>query len=263
MPSEHAQQALDILRDASLFEWYVIPLLAIVTYIYASEIHARRWNVVYCGLAFWGADWINEIVNSIFFHLNGHAPFWGAPGDTAFLILVGLNIEIMFMFAIAGIAWAKLLPADRAVKILGVPNRLFVALAGSAFCVAVEIWLNHPMLLPTRRYPQAYQLVKDIVADYSWQNWLAGKTYLITPPVLNRLKEIRTNTLIITGQNDLPRFHAIADMFHHKIHHSQRLTIPDTAHLTAMEQPDLFNQSLTNFLTSQQVESGIPTMKRT
>jgi len=142
MPTEFAQQALAILRDPGLFQWYVIPLLAIVMYIYASEIRKGCRDAVFAGLAFWGADWINEILNSIFFHLNGHAPLWGAPGGTAYLILIGLNIEIMFMFAIAGIAWAKMLPVDPAAKILGVPNRWFIALAGSAFCVFVEILLN-------------------------------------------------------------------------------------------------------------------------
>ena len=162
MPSEHAQQALDILRDPSLFQWYVIPLLAIVTYIYASEIHARRWNVVFCGLAFWGADWINEIANSLFFHLNGYAPLWAAPGGTAHLVLVGLNVEIMFMFSIAGVAWAKFLPANRGLKIAGMPNRWFIAIAGAAFCVLVEIWLN---------------FIGALTWDWGW--WSASTPWLI------------------------------------------------------------------------------------
>ena len=162
MPTEFAQQALGILRDASQFQWYVIPLLAIVLYIYNSEIYQRRWNLVFAGLAFWGADWINEIINSIFFHLNGHAPFWGAPGGTAYLILIGLNIEIMFMFSIAGIAWAKMLPADPKIKIFGIPNRWFVALAGSAFCVLVEVLLNN---------------IDALTWDWPW--WSASAPWLI------------------------------------------------------------------------------------
>jgi len=142
MPTPFAQQALDNLRSGSNFQWYVIPLLALVFYAYNSEIYARRWNLVFAGLAFWGADWINEIANSIFFHLNGRAPFWAAPGSSAYVILIGLNVEIMFMFAIAGIAWSKLLPPDPRAKLLGINSRVFVALAGSAFCVLVEIWLN-------------------------------------------------------------------------------------------------------------------------
>ena len=140
--TEAAQQAFSILRDPGNFQWYVIPLLGIVVYIYNSTIQERRWNLLFAGLAFWGADWVNEILNSVFFHLNGRAPLWGTPGSTAYLILIGLNIEIMFMFSIAGIAWSKMLLPDPKTKILGIPNRIFIAVAGSLFSVFVEIILN-------------------------------------------------------------------------------------------------------------------------
>jgi hypothetical protein len=143
MLTESAAQALAILRDTSLFQWYVIPLFALVVYVYSVEIERGNWNLVFAGLAFWGMDWINEIWNSLVLHLTGYAPMWGAPADTALLILVGLNIEIMFMFSIAGIAFGKMLPPDPKQKILGIPNRIFLAITNSAFCVIVEIWLNH------------------------------------------------------------------------------------------------------------------------
>ena len=162
MPTDFAQQALEILRDGSQFQWYVIPLLAIVFYIYTHEIQHRNWNVVFAGLAFWGADWINEIINSIFFHINGKAPFWGAPGATAYLILIGLNIEIMFQFAIAGIVWSKMLLPDKKTKILGLPNRWFIAIAGSVFCVFVELLLN---------------AINALTWDWSW--WDANTPWLI------------------------------------------------------------------------------------
>ena len=139
--TDFAAQAVSILRDGSLFQWYVIPLFAFVVYIYAVEIERRNWNLVFAGLAFWGMDWINEIWNSLVLHFTGFAPMWAAPGKTAYLILVGLNIEIMFMFAIAGIAFGKMLP-DKGIKILGIPNRIFLAVTNSIFCVIVEIWLN-------------------------------------------------------------------------------------------------------------------------
>jgi len=142
MPTESASQALNILRDGNQFQWYVIPLFAFVVYIYAVEVERRNWNLVFAGLAFWGMDWFNEIWNSLVFHFTNHAHVWGAPGDTAYLILIGLNIEISFMFTIAGVAFGKMLPADKKLKVLGVPNRLFIAIAGSAFAVFVEVLLN-------------------------------------------------------------------------------------------------------------------------
>ncbi len=142
MPTESAQRALSILRDPGQFQWHVIPLLLLVLYVYANEIERRNWNVVFAGLALWGMDWFNEIWNALVFHFTQFAPVWGAPADTAFLLLVGLNIEISFNFAIMGIVVAKTLPADPATKILGVPNRWFVAVAASLFCVIVELFLN-------------------------------------------------------------------------------------------------------------------------
>ncbi|HCW77265.1 MAG TPA: hypothetical protein DHU63_12105 [Candidatus Marinimicrobia bacterium] len=162
MPTESASAAMAILRDGSQFQWYVIPLFAFVVYVYANVIEKRDWSLVLAGLAFWGMDWFNEIWNGLVFHFTNFAPVWGAPGDTAFLIFIGLNIEICFMFAIAGIVFAKMLPKDRHLKILGINNRIFFALANSIFCVIVELWLNH---------------VNALTWDYGW--WSAKAPFLI------------------------------------------------------------------------------------
>jgi pimeloyl-ACP methyl ester carboxylesterase len=117
---------------------------------------------------------------------------------------------------------------------------------------AVEIWLNHALLLPTRRYPAAWELLNRIVSEYTWHNWLSGRTYLIDPPALGRLHEINAPTLILTGAEDLPRFHAIADTLARAIPHCRRLTLPATAHLPSMEAPEVFNALLRDFLRDRQ-----------
>jgi hypothetical protein len=105
--SDFALQALSRLREGSNFQWYVIPLLAFVFYVYTVEAEKRNWNLILAGLAFWGADWLNEIINSLVLRSTGYAPIWAEPGPTAYLILIGLNIETMFMFAVAGIIWTR------------------------------------------------------------------------------------------------------------------------------------------------------------
>jgi len=142
IPTDSAARALSILRDPGHFQWYVIPLLLIVVYVYAQQVHARRWPVVLGGLAFWCMDWINEIWNSLLFHFTQYAPAWGAPGDTAYLILIGLNIEICLMFAVMGVTSLLLLPADPKLRILGINNRLLFAVISSVLAVAVECALN-------------------------------------------------------------------------------------------------------------------------
>jgi hypothetical protein len=161
-PTPSARAAEAILRDGVHYQWHVIPLLAFVFYVYAVEIEARRWSAVCAGLTFWGMDWLNEIGNALVYHFTGYAPVWGAPGRTAYLILIGLNVEICFMFAVSGVVFVKLLPADRRRRVLGLDNRLLVAVLGSAFCVLVEVWLN---------------AVGALTWDYPW--WNARAPWLI------------------------------------------------------------------------------------
>ena len=137
--TDSAIQVLAVLRDGSQFKWYVIPLLSLIFYIYVKEVEKRNWNLVLAGLTFWGLDWINEMANGLVLHFTQFAPVWGTPGSSAFVILAGLNIEIMFMFSISGIVWCKMLLPDKKAKILGLNNRWFIAVAGSAFYGVVAL----------------------------------------------------------------------------------------------------------------------------
>ena len=145
--TEASQQALKILRDESLFQWYLIPLFALVVYVYAVEVERRNWSVVFAGLAFFGMDLFNEIWNALVLHFTDRSAVWTTPGDTAYLIFVGLTIEISFMFAVAGVIFTKMLPKDRSLKILGIPNRWLFAVANAILCVFVEVLLNRADVL--------------------------------------------------------------------------------------------------------------------
>jgi hypothetical protein len=140
--TDAAAEALEILRDGSTFEWSTVALLGLVLYVYSVEVERRRWDIVLAGLAFWLMDWFNELVNSGIFHASDRAPLWTVTGDTSYLILIGLNIEISMLFLIAGIVFVKQLPADPRMRIAGVPNRLLLVLAFSCLCVLVELFLE-------------------------------------------------------------------------------------------------------------------------
>jgi hypothetical protein len=144
--TEATQQALSGLRDLSMIKWYVIPLLAIVGYIYAREIKEARqtknWNAVLAGLTIFGVDFFNETWNGWVMYLTQRSAFWTTPGDTALRTLVGWNIEIMFMFVILGIIYYHTLSESNKEKILGIPEKWFWAIGFSVFCVFVECLLN-------------------------------------------------------------------------------------------------------------------------
>ena len=129
--TEASIRALEHLRDFSTLKWYVIPLLAIVLYIYAIEMRkaraGRNWDAVFAGLTLFGMDFFNETWNGWVLAVSGRSALWTTPGDTALRTLVGWNIEIMFMFAIAGIVFYYMCPENRIERILGLPARWFWA----------------------------------------------------------------------------------------------------------------------------------------
>jgi hypothetical protein len=154
-------EAQELLRDPTRFKWYAVTLLVLVMYVYSVEVERRRWDIVLAGAAFWLADWINEIANSLVLHFSDRAALWTTTGDTAYLILIGLTLEISMMFAISGIVFVKSLPPDRQTRLLGLPNRWTIAIAFSLVAVGVELllhqtgyfhweywWWNTPFVLP-------------------------------------------------------------------------------------------------------------------
>lgn len=137
---EATQQALALLRQGAPFQWVIITLLALVVYVYFNEISKKNWKGVAAGLSLYMVHWFAEIVNALIQHFTGHA-LWTVPTGTAFLLLIGVGVELSLMFSIAGLVFSKLLPEDPKAKILGVNNRLFMAIANAAFFSIFEIFL--------------------------------------------------------------------------------------------------------------------------
>lgn len=193
-----SQQALEGMRDLTTLKWYVIPLLAIVFYIYTSEIKKARqtgdWDAIFAGLTLFGMDFINETWNGWVLYLTERSACWTAPGDTALRTLVGWNIEIMFMFSIAGIIFYNTLPDDRRKPVLGIPVQWFWAVGYSAFCVFVECLLNKGGLL---------------VWEYPWWNlsplglwpifFLGYFIFYAAVILVINLKETRSKIIAVAG----------------------------------------------------------------
>jgi len=137
---EATQQAMNILRSGENFQWYVIPLLVIVLYVYANEYEKGSYRNIAGGLALYMVHWFVEIINALIQHFSGHA-LWTVPAGTAFAIMVGVGIEISLMFSIAGIVVCKLMPKDPSWRILGINNRLVFTVANAAFASILEIFL--------------------------------------------------------------------------------------------------------------------------
>jgi hypothetical protein len=137
---EATAQALALLRNGESFQWYVITLLACVVYIYFNEMSKKNWKGIAAGLSLYMVHWFFEIGNALIQHFSGHA-LWTVPTGTAFLLLIGVGVELSLMFSAAGLIFSKLLPEDPKMKIFGINNRLVIAVGNAAFFSIFEIFL--------------------------------------------------------------------------------------------------------------------------
>lgn len=137
---ELTDAALAILRKGDNFQWYFIPLFAFAVYVYFTEIEKRNWKGVAAGLSLYATHWFFEILNALIQRFSGHA-LWTVPTGTSFLLLVGVGWELSMMFAVAGVIFSKILPADPKAKILGINNRVLIAVVNAAMFSVIEIFL--------------------------------------------------------------------------------------------------------------------------
>lgn len=139
-------KALEGMRNLATLQWYIIPLMAIVFYIYAKEIHrARRkgnWDAIIAGATLFGMDFLNETINGWIFQFTKYSALWTTPGNSALKTMIGWNIEIMFMFALSGMIYYYTLSRKQNKVILGLPEKWFWAIGYAAFCVFIEVLLN-------------------------------------------------------------------------------------------------------------------------
>lgn len=162
---EATAKALSILRSGDNFNLYVIFMIVAVLYIYFSEGKKKNWGGIAAGLSLYMIHWFVEIINAIIQHVSGHA-LWTVPAGTAYLIFVGVGIELSLMFSIAGLAVSKLLPDDPkevmfSIGRFGVPKPLAIGIGNAALASIIEIFLI---------YTQSFVWV--------WEGWNAFTVFI-------------------------------------------------------------------------------------
>jgi len=124
------------------------------------------------------------------------------------------------------------------------------ALAGDWQKVA-DLWLKSGYMAPAagnpKIAPRLHQLALENAHEYLDNPVLES---MPNPPAIERLPEIRTPTLIIVGNQDVTDIHEICGLLYARIPHAREILIEGSGHIVNMEQPELFNRSVLNFLGS-------------
>ena len=147
-----SQAAMDLVnainvRSTDNFNWTFIFILAVVFYVYWTEINKKNFDAVFAGLALYGVHWLYEIGNAIIGHVTGY-PLWSVSNEsTTFILLIGVCWELSMMFSLAGMISLKMLPEDRTTRYFakggrrGVDCRLVGALSMALLFALVESFL--------------------------------------------------------------------------------------------------------------------------
>lgn len=156
--SEESRALVDQIqvRSTENFNWTFIFILAVVFYVYWTEINKKNWAAVTAGLALYGVHWLYEIGNAVIAHVFGY-PLWSVSNaSTTFILLIGVCWELSMMFSLAGIISFKMLPEDRTKRYFakdgrgGISCRLAGALSMALLFALVESFLaatsNHSFI---------------------------------------------------------------------------------------------------------------------
>ena len=156
-----SQEAMDLVnaiqvRSTENFNWTFIFILAVVFYVYWTEFHNKKYDMIYAGLALYGVHWLYEIGNAIIAHFAGY-PLWSVSNEsTTFILLIGVCWELSMMFSIAGMISLKMLPEDRSTRYFakngkkGIDCKLAGAISMALLFALVESFLaatsNHSFI---------------------------------------------------------------------------------------------------------------------
>ena len=143
-------------RSTENFNWTFIFILAVVFYVYWSEINKKNYEAIYAGLALYGVHWLYEIANAVIGHVAGY-PLWSVSNaSTTFILLIGVSWELSMMFSLAGMISLKMLPEDRSARYFakngkkGIDCKLAGAISMALLFALVESFLaatsNHSFI---------------------------------------------------------------------------------------------------------------------
>jgi 3-oxoadipate enol-lactonase len=109
----------------------------------------------------------------------------------------------------------------------------------------LERWFTPEYL---KRNPPEIDQIRQQILDTPVAGYIGCSEAIRGLNYLSRLPEIRTPTLVMVGADDSGTPVAASEAMHSRIKGSSLVVIPDAAHLSNIEQSQIFNDSLITFL---------------
>jgi 3-oxoadipate enol-lactonase len=109
-------------------------------------------------------------------------------------------------------------------------------------------WLAHPLFAAARERPAVAERLAAMVGDYAGQHWLGEDSHRRTPSPLDSLEQVRTHTLIVVGDRDVPCFVEMSEVLAARIPGATLRRVAGAGHMVNMEEPEIVNDLIMEFL---------------
>ncbi len=113
----------------------------------------------------------------------------------------------------------------------------------------LRVWVDGLFRQPEQVNPlvrqRAAEMNRIAVAN---RTWAVADAAPLDPPAVGRLNELRLPALVMAGALDHPEILRATDVMAAAIKDARKVILPDSAHLPNMEQPEVFNQAVLQFL---------------
>jgi 3-oxoadipate enol-lactonase len=120
--------------------------------------------------------------------------------------------------------------------------------------IDVRVWVDGPRRQPSDVEP-VFRAQAHAFARHVYEAMLAGAPdggppEPLTPPAVERLEQLAAPTLVVAGALDQPDILRAAEQLAQRIPGARDAIVPNTAHLPSLEQSDVFNALVLDFLVS-------------
>lgn len=111
---------------------------------------------------------------------------------------------------------------------------------------ARQMWWRHPLFDSTRD-SDAASFLHDAIMRYAGRQWIRDNSAQALPE-MERLHQLATRTLLLTGERDLPEFRLMADVIEASVEELVRIDLPGLGHLLNLESPAVCARHINGFL---------------
>jgi pimeloyl-ACP methyl ester carboxylesterase len=120
----------------------------------------------------------------------------------------------------------------------------------------VRLWVDGPHRRPEQVNPAVRDLVRQMqLRAFQIEVPSDIEEQALIPPAIERLAEVKTPTLLLVGDLDLPEKLEMVDKLVSELPHARKVVLPGVAHMLNMEQPAQFNQIVLEFLAEYELRS--------